>query len=281
MLGNFGSRVTFISRRTLAPTYEPEISQTIAEVLTDAGHTVLEHANTERVEVEDGEKVLRGHLSDGSPFEARVDEILVATGRTPNTEALGLDRLGIDTDDRGAIVVDEHQRTSVPSIYAAGDVTDQPNYVYVVAAAGAAAAQNALEADADERLRFTHLPRVIFTGPQIAQAGLTEHEARERGFEVETAVLPLDAIPRALVNGDTRGLFKLVAERGTRRLLGVSIIADGAAEVIQAAVLAIQRRMKVEALGATWAPYLTMAEGLKLAALAFDRDVSMLSCCAA
>jgi mercuric reductase len=94
-------------------------------------------------------------------------------------------------------------------------------------------------------------------------------------------VLPLDAVPRALVNGDTRGLVKLVAEAASRRLLGASIMADGAGEVIQSAVLAIDRGMTVDELASTWAPYLTMAEALKLAAQTFTRDVARLSCCAA
>jgi mercuric reductase len=94
-------------------------------------------------------------------------------------------------------------------------------------------------------------------------------------------VLPLEAVPRALVNGDIRGLVKLVAEAGTRRLLGASVVAAGAGEVIQAAVLAIDRRLTVDELASTWAPYLTMAEGLRLAAQTFERDVARLSCCAA
>ncbi|MGH3262403.1 MAG: mercury(II) reductase, partial [Trebonia sp.] len=173
------------------------------------------------------------------------------------------------------------QRTSVPSIYAAGDVTDQPEFVYVAAAGDAAAAENAL-ADGDRRLDFSNLPRIIFTTPQIASAGLTESEARERDLEVEveTTVLALEAVPRALVNDDTRGLFKLVAETGSGRLLGASIVADGAGDVIQTAVLAIHQGMTVEQLSTTWAPYLTMAEGLKLAAQTFGRDVAKLSCCA-
>lgn len=130
-------------------------------------------------------------------------------------------------------------------------------------------------------LDFSNLPRIIFTSPQIATAGLTEHEAREQGFEIETTVLPLEAIPRALVNRDTHGLFKLVAETGSGRLLGASVVADAAGEVIQSAVLAIKAGMTVEEIATTWAPYLTMAEGLKLAAQTFNRDVAKLSCCAA
>jgi len=279
MFGNFGTQVTFISRRAITPRSEPEISHTIAEVLERQGHRVLEHAATQCVRADGEEKVLEVDTGAG-PVEVRVDEILVATGRRPNTESLGLDGVGVSTDAHGAIIVDEQQRTSVASVFATGDVTIQPQFVYVAAAGGATAAQNALE-DGNGRLDFANLPQIIFTSPQIAVAGLTEEQAREDGFEVETSILPLEAIPRALVNGETTGLFKLVAESGSGRLLGASIIADSAGEVIQSAVLAIKAGMTVAEIASTWAPYLTMAEGLKLAAQTFVRDVAKLSCCAA
>ncbi|MBA3407806.1 MAG: mercury(II) reductase [Solirubrobacterales bacterium] len=279
MLGNFGSTVTFIARRDVAPNGEPEISALLREVLAEDGHTVLRGAITTEVAIEGGEKVVRGMGPEG-PFELRVDEVLVAAGRTPNTEDLGLDAVGVEVDAHGAIVVDELQRTSVPSIYAAGDVTGQPRFVYVAAAGGAAAAENAL-ASGDRRLDFRALPQIIFTSPAIAQAGLTETEARAQGLDVTTTALPLSAVPRALVNGDTRGLFKLVADAESGRLVGVSVLADGAPDVIQAAVLAIDRGMTAEEIASTWAPYLAMAEGLKLAAQTFRRDVAKLSCCAA
>ena len=279
MLGNFGSRVSFLARRGVAPDAEPEVSAELRRVLESEGHEILALAVTTEVTVEGQDKVLRGTI-DGDPFELRVDEILVAAGRTPNTGGLGLEELGVGLDERGAILVDEDQRTSVPSVLAAGDVTAHPRFVYVAAAGGAAAAENALGSN-EERLDFAALPQIIFTSPAIAQAGLTETEAREQGLEVETSVLPLTAVPRALVNGETRGLFKLVAEAGTRRLVGASVLADGAPDVIQAAVMAIQWGKTVEELASLWAPYLAMAEGLKLAAQTFDRDVAKLSCCAA
>lgn len=279
MLGNFGSHVTFISRRDIAPYSEPEVSQVARDFLVDEGHDVLTDAVVTSVSLEDGSKVLRGRAADRS-FVVAADEILVASGRTPNTESLGIARIGVETDTAGRILVDKHQRTSVPSVWAAGDVTDQPQYVYVAAAGGAAAAQNAL-GGGDEYLDFSALPRMIFTTPQIAAAGRTEAEAVQAGFQVETAVLQIEAVPRALVNADTRGLVKLVAEAGTRRLLGASVVADGAGEVIQTAVLAIDHGLTVGDLTSTWAPYLTMAEGLRLAAQTFERDVSRLSCCAA
>jgi mercuric reductase len=279
MLGNFGSQLTFIARRGIAPRAEPEVGAILGDVLEAEGHQIVASATTTEVSVENGEKVLRGEAG-GATFEVRADEILVATGRTPNTEGLGLEEAGVELDEAAAIVVDSEQRTAVPSVYAAGDVTTQPRFVYVAAAEGAAAVENALGLGG-EALDFSALPQIVFTSPAIAQAGLTEAEALRRGFEVQSTVLPLDAIPRALVNGDTRGLVKLVAEAGSGRLIGASVLAAGAPDVIQSGVLAIEHEMTVEELSRTWAPYLAMAEGLKLAAQTFERDVTQLSCCAA
>jgi mercuric reductase len=277
MLGNFGSRVTFLAHRGVLPSAEPEISAGLSAVLEADGHTVIAPAVTTSVTVEGGGKVLRGTV-DGAPFELAVDEILVATGRTPNTDDLGLDEVGIELDAAGAVLVDPDQRTSVPSVYAAGDVTTQPRFIYVAAAAGAAAAENAF-GTGDRSLDLSALPQVVFTSPGFAQAGPTEHEALERGFDVDCTVMPLDVVARALVDGDTRGLIKLVREVGTGRLVGASVLAAGAPDVIQSAVLAIQHGITVDELTRTWAPYLTMAEGFKLAAQSFDKDVTKLSCC--
>lgn len=280
MLGDFGAQVTFIARHRLVPAAEPEAAEVIRGVLTEAGHVVLEQHTTRAVTLEGGAKVLRGVDGEGNAFELRVDEILLATGRTPNTDGLGLERVGVETDAAGHILVDPEQRTSVPGVFAAGDCTQQPEYVYVAAAGGAAAAENAL-GEGGRRLDFGSLPRIIFTEPSIAAAGLTEAMAREAGFEVETRVLPMEAVPRALVNGDTRGFAKLVADAESGRLLGATVVASNAADVVLAATIAIERGMSVEELGAVWAPYLTMAESLKLTAQTFTRDVSTLSCCAA
>ncbi len=279
MLGRFGSRVTFVARGRFAPDAEPEISDQLADVLRAEGHEVLVDTRTVRVRQDGFNKVLLGSSSEGE-FELHVDEILIATGRTPNVEDVGLDRAGVTLDENRSVVVDDAQRTSVASVFAAGDVTCQPRFVYVAAAAGVAAAENAL-ASGDARLDFRSLPRVVFTYPAVARAGLTEAKASEEGLAVETRVLPLSAVPRALVNGDTRGLVKLVAEAETGRLLGASMLAGGAPDAIQTAVLAIERGLTVGELASCWAPYLTMAEGIKLAAQTFTRDVTKLSCCAA
>ena len=135
-------------------------------------------------------------------------------------------------------------------------------------------------ADADRTVDDAYLPRVTFTSPAIAAAGMTVAQAVAAGIPCQCRVLPLEYVPRALVNRDTRGVIKLVAHADTGRLLGAHVIADGAGDAIASAVYALANDMTVAQMAALWCPYLTMAEGLKLAAQTFTRDVSTLSCCA-
>ena len=210
--------------------------------------------------------------------ELRADRLLVATGRTPNTRGLNLEAAGVELNGQGAIIIDRAMRTSAPHLYAAGDCTDQPQFVYVAAAAGTRAAINMTGGDA--ALDLTAMPAVVFTDPQVATVGYSEAEAYQVGIETVSRTLTLDNVPRALVNFDTRGFIKLVAEADSGRLIGVQAVAPEAGELIQTAALAIQARMTVQELADQLFPYLTMVEGLKLAAQTFTKDVKQLSCCA-
>ena len=276
-----GSEVTFLDiAERIAPFEEPEISAALTGVLIDGGDRVVTGAQIRRVtQAADGTITLEGDLGDlGSTLQ--VDRVLVATGRTPNTSALDLDAAGVEHDRRGFVVVDEHLRTSNPRVWAAGDVTDSPQFVYVSASEGAIVADNAISS-VGRTTDYTTVPRVTFTSPQLAAVGLTEAQATDAGHDVATSVLPLANVPRAIVNGDTRGLIKLVADASTDRLLGVHLLADGAGEVVQAGVYALMAGLTVTEIAGAFSPYLTMAEGLKLAAQTFNRDVAKLSCCAA
>lgn len=277
---NIGSNVTFIDvADRIAPFEELEVSSSMTEILTSAGATIHTTAKVTSVSIAGAERIV--HITvDGADLEIPADQILVATGRRPNTAGLGLDKAGVLTDERGSVVVDAELRTLNPRIFAAGDVTGAPQFVYVSAYQGALASDNAL-GHAGRTVDLTGLPRVTFTSPQIASAGLTERQAIDAGYNVKTSVLPLDAVPRALVNRDIHGLVKLVADVSTDRLLGASIVGEGAGDVIQSAVLAIRFGITIPELAATFHPYLTMAEGLKLAAQTFTRDIHKLSCCAA
>jgi mercuric reductase len=236
-------------------------------VHTGATLTAVRRTNSGCAATIDGHTVLRAR------------QLLVATGRRPVTDGLNLAAVGVDTGPHGEIVVDDHLHTSAERIWAAGDVTGRPQFVYVAAAQGALVADNAF-GSAQRTLDYTALPRVTFTSPAIASVGLTDEQAVQAGIPCDCRVLPLAAVPRALANRDTRGLVKLVANAETGRLLGAHVLAEGAGEIITAAGYAITAGLTIEQLAHTWHPYLTMAEALKLAAQTYTTDVAMLSCCA-
>ena len=268
-----GSRVTILARNTLFSHEDPEIGATVADVFRDEGIEVLEYTEASRVDYAD--KVFRLATRHG---ELRADGLLVAAGRSPNTHTLNLETVGVETEDSGAVIVDDHMRTRAPGIYAAGDCTNQPQFVYVAAAAGTRAAVNMTGGEAELDLRA--MPAVVFTDPQVATVGVSEAAAKLAGIEVESRLLTLDNVPRALANFDTRGFIKLVAEVGSNRLIGTQAVAANAGELIQTAALAVHQRMTVDELADRLFPYLTMVEGLKLAAQTFTKDVTQLSCCA-
>ncbi|GHE39248.1 mercury(II) reductase [Streptomyces lavendulocolor] len=280
LFARLGTDVTVIEAlERLAPFEEPEVSQVIEDVFADEGIGVHTGATLASVRTEDGARVATARTRAGKETELRAEHLLIATGRRPVTSGLGLDAVGVKTGERGEVVVDEFQRTTNERIWAAGDVAGGPQFVYVAAAQGTLVADNAL-AGAGRTLDYTALPRVTFTSPAIAAVGMTDAQVAEAGLRCDCRTLPLQHVPRALANRDTRGLVKLVADADTGRVLGVHVIADGAGDIITAATYAITAQMTVDQLAHTWAPYLTMAEALKLAAQTYTADVAKLSCCA-
>ncbi|HVB55969.1 MAG TPA: mercury(II) reductase [Candidatus Acidoferrales bacterium] len=268
-----GSRVTMIVRSRILSRSDHAIGDAIQQVLIDEGMRIITGSQIERVH-HDG----KGFTIEVGGESIHGNRLLIATGRRPSTSRLALQSVGVLTNENGAIPVDEFLRTSNPHIYAAGDCTTNPEYVYVAAAAGTRAAVNML--GGSERLDLSVVPSVIFTDPQIATVGLDEAAALRIGTRVDTRTLTLDNVPRALANFDTRGFIKLVAEPETGRLLGVQAVASQAGELIQTAALAIRAQMTVHDLSRQLFPYLTMVEGIKLAAQTFTKDVKQLSCCA-
>ena len=269
-----GTEVTLVARSTLLSKQDPLIGETLKGLLEHEGMRILTRRSARNVSHADG--LFTVDVGD----EAIVgNRLLIATGRRANTAGLRLDAVGVKTRADGAIVVDDHARTSAENIYASGDCTDQPQFVYVAAAGGSRAAANMTGGDATLDLRT--MPAVVFTDPQVATVGLSEADARRQGIETDSRTLTLDNVPRALVNFETHGFIKMVAEAASGRLLGVQALAADAGELIQSAALAIHNDMTVADLAAQLFPYLTMVEGLKLCAQTFTKDVKQLSCCAA
>lgn len=268
-----GSEVTVLARSTLLSRDDPEVGMALQAALEAEGVRVRTHVTPQRIDHGAGgfRVALEGETLTG-------ERLLVATGRQPNTQALNLDAAGIETRGGGAIAVDSHLRTSAPGIFAVGDCTTMPQLVYVAAAAGTRAAINMTGGEA--ALDLSVVPAVVFTDPQVATVGLTEIEAERHGMTPDSRRIDLAHVPRALANFDTRGFIKLVTEGDTNRLIGAQVVAHNAGEMIQIAALAIRNRMTVEGLANELFPYLTMAEGIKLCAQTFSRDVAKLSCCA-
>ncbi|MGH7428832.1 MAG: dihydrolipoyl dehydrogenase family protein [Candidatus Methylomirabilaceae bacterium] len=280
MFARLGARVTVLEALPrVVPAEDADIGSGLGDYLRKEGLEVHAAAQIDEVSRnQDGYTV--SFRAGGASQTARVEQLLVATGRRANTAGFGLDVLGVTLGKKGEIVVNEFLQTTNPDVYAAGDVIGDPMFVYVAAYGGALAAENALTGNS-RRYDLTALPKVMFTDPAVASVGLTEDQARAQGIEPLLSKLPLEHVPRSLAARDTRGFVKLVADAPTRKIIGAHILAAEAGEMITEPALAIKFGLRIEDLTSSFHPYLTLSEGIKLAAQAFTKDVAKLSCCAA
>ncbi|MAU39997.1 MAG: mercury(II) reductase [Kordiimonas sp.] len=278
MFARAGVKVTMCCRSRLLPEAEPEVSEALADYLRREGITICDGVGYQKIE-KAGNGIELTCQSDGSTRIIKADKLLVATGRKPNTAILEAEKAGVKLLKNGSIAVDEYMQTANPDIYAAGDVTGTDMFVYMAAYGAKLAAKNALDGNSYQ-YRNEAMPAVVFTDPQVATAGLTEAQARARGYDVKTSTITLDNVPRFIAARDTRGLIKLVADNKTDKLLGANILAPEAGDSIQTIVMALKMGVTTKELGETIFPYLTGVEGIKLAAQTFGKDVQKLSCCA-
>ncbi|MBY6438406.1 mercury(II) reductase [Rhodococcus kroppenstedtii] len=278
LFARLGSTVTLLVRSRLASKEESEVSKALQEVFADEGIRVVRRAVPTRVtrDAATGQVVVTADVSGGAQ-EFRADEVLVALGRRPVTDGLNLDAVEVKTGEVGEIVVTDQLQSSNPRIWAAGDVTGHPEFVYVAAHHGTVVAENAFT-DAERSVDYMRLPRVTFTSPAIGAVGMTEAQVLAAGIRCDCRVLPLEYVPRTLVNRDTRGFIKMVANADTGEILGLTAVAKDAGELAAAGVHIIGKT--IAEVADAWAPYLTMTEGIRIVAKAFTTDVSKLSCCA-
>lgn len=283
LFARLGTQVTLLERsERILQDYEPEIGETLLDLLRDEGLRIVTHVRMRQV-AGDAQHVTVSADVRGQRRQFVATKLLVATGRAPNTAYLGLDRIGVRLDVHDAVVVDEELRTSVPHIWAAGDViggeTESQMATPVGAHDGAIAAENAL-GGVGRHVDHHIIPRAIFTDPQVGVVGLTDEAANTAGIACTCNTIPLSVVPRAGVIRDTRGIIKMVLEAETRRVLGVSMVGADAGEVIQIAAMALRFNATADDLIDQLFVYPTMAEALKIAAISFTKDVGTLSCCA-
>ncbi len=279
MFSRLGSRVTILQRSEhLLPTEDDDLTEALAGYLRHEGLVVKTGVSSlAAATIRGGVRVTCVIAGEERAFEA--EKILCATGRRPATGGIGLAGTGVRLGKNGRIEVDEWLQTSLPGVYAAGDVVGTPAFVYTAAYEGKLAAENALTGNRSSR-DYNPLPWVIFTDPQVAGVGLNEKDAATAGLDVEVSRLSMEHVPRALAARDTRGFIKLLKERGTDRLVGARILAPEGGEQVMEAALAIRHAIGASELAAAFHPYLTQSEAIKLAAIAFGKDVNQLSCCA-
>jgi mercuric reductase len=280
MFARLGTKVTVLQRSgRILPTEDADLTEALTGYLREEGLCIETSVRVREVR-RDGSGVIVHALVGDAEREFAAERILCATGRRANTEALGLKEIGVRLSGQGDILVDEHLQTSQPGIFAAGDVIGEPAFVYTAAYEGRLAAANALSGESRKR-DYRALPWVIFSDPQVAGVGLNELEAASAGIEVEVARLDLKNVPRALAARDTRGFIKLIRRKGSDELVGARILAPEGGEQIMEAALAIRHDIGVSDLASAFHPYLTQAEGIKLCAQTFGKDVAKLSCCSA
>ncbi len=282
LFSRLGSRVTIVARSGLLSGYEPDLGRTLGETFVAEGIEVVTRARVERVSGDGHGVALAAELPDGGRI-VRSRRLLVATGRTPNTDTLGLELAGVAVDGDGFVTVDAELRTRQPHIWAAGDVIGRQHGSQMATPVGARqgriVADNAF-ADAGRRFDGSVIPRAIFTDPPIAVVGETEAEVLARHYPAVAATTPLMYVPRAGAVHRTAGFVKFIASTIDERVLGVHVIGESAPEIIHEAAMAMHFRATLADFVDLIHVYPTMSEALKIGAQAFSRDVTKLSCCA-
>ena len=257
-----------------------DITDVLVEQMKSEGIEILPNFRAFKFEKKGNDTIIHCNCPDGSTTQiVEKGHIVVATGTKPNTSKLGLENIGLKLTESGHIIVNEKMETNISNIYAAGDVTITPAFVYTAATEGSTAVHNAFSSTKTS-IDYSSLPWVVFTDPQIAGAGIDENEAEKKEIPFEVSKLDLIHVPRALAAQDTRGFIKLIRNTETDKLIGARVVAPEGGELIQQLSMAIKFGITVKDLAESFYPYLTLGESVKLAAITFGKDVSKLSCCA-
>ena len=284
MFSRFGTTVTILERNTqlLAHGYEPEVGRTIAAIFAEEGIQIAFNATAKAVRQE-GSEVVATALVAGRERQYRAERLLVATGRRPNTDNIAIERAGLKVNERGEIVVDEHLRTTVPHIFAAGDVVGSQHgsemATPVGSRQGSIAAHNALSAEPPRQIDHRVVPRTIFVDPEIAVVGMPESEVIAAGHRCWCNTVPMSLVPRAAAIRDTRGMIKMTADAVSNEVLGVAMVGHNAGEVIHEAAMAMRFRATLHDFIDMLHVFPTMAEALKIIAISRFKDPAKLSCC--
>jgi pyruvate/2-oxoglutarate dehydrogenase complex dihydrolipoamide dehydrogenase (E3) component len=269
----FGSRVTVVQRDAqLLPREDADIAEAVAEILREDGIELLLHAEATRVDRDDAgiRLVWRARGGEGEEREIAGSHLLVATGRVPNTDDLGLEAAGVDTDTRGYVRVNERLETSAPGVLAIGDVKGGPAFTHISYDDFRILRTNLLDggsATTAGRL----VPYTVYIDPQLGAVGMTEREARAAGKRVRVARLPMSSVARALEVDETRGLMKAVVDADTNQILGATVLGLEGGEIATLFQIAMMGKLPYTALRDAVFSHPTLAEALNNLFTAMDR----------
>ena len=266
----FGSRVTLLEMGPhILGREDPDAAAVVQAAFERDGIDMLFGVATERVSRDGDERVL--HLSrDGETFERRVDAILVAVGRTPNVEGLGLEEVGVEFDARKGVTVDDTLRTSVPDIFAAGDICSKYQFTHTADFLARIVIQNALFGGRKKASALT-VPWATYTDPEIAHVGMYARDAEEAGVEIDTWTRPFAEVDRAMLDGETEGFVKIHTVKGTDRIVGATIVGRHAGDMISEVSTAMAAGLGLGGLASVIHPYPTQAEAIRQLGDQFNR----------
>lgn len=240
----------------------------VEKALRREGIELMLEAQIKRISTEGDEKIF--HLEhQGQEKTVAVDEILSAVGRIPNIEGLNVERVGVETTKKG-IVVNDHLQTTNPNIYAAGDVAMKYQFTHAADAAARLVLQNALFLGR-KKLSALTIPWVTYTDPEVAHVGMYPDDAAEAGVEIDTFTVPMAEVHRAVADGDEEGFVKIHVEQGTDKIVGATIVAAHAGEMLNEITLAMVGGLGLKTVATVIHPYPTQAEAIKKAADAYNR----------
>ncbi len=275
----FGTKITLIQRSSqILSAQDEDVAQELTEHLSREGIKIYTGTKLEFVK-QDNELVKVNFQHQGKSTSVRAQKLLLALGTKPNTDKLNAGAINLKLTEKNYIDTNLNLQTSVANIYAAGDCINTPAYVYTAAYEGKTAINN-MFGESNMQVNYDSLPWVVFTDPQVAGVGMDEKQAQKAGINYETSKIYLKDVPRSIAAFDTRGFIKLLRDKNTGRLIGARIVAPEGGELSMEISLAIKYNISPKELGDFLHPYLTLSEGLKLAAISFGKDVDKLSCCA-
>jgi mercuric reductase len=284
MFHRFGTHVTILDRsEVILHNYEPEVSEAITFALQDEGIQLVTGAQVVRVSQKSENEIAVFARIGENEQSFKGQKLLLATGREPNTDNAGLDKVGVQLDKHSFVKVNEELQTNISNIWAAGDVINNHTGSQLATPVGAhdgvIAAKNALT-NTHQKVDHRVIPRTIFTDPQVAVVGITDEEANNTGIRCWCGTIPLELVPRAEATHQTTGIAKMVINNDTHEVVGVSLVMPNAGEVIHEAAMAMRFHAKLEDYIDMIHVYPTMAEALKIAAISYYKDPTKLSCCA-